>query len=388
MTKRGETDDPIIHRIAEASGAPDLVQRLSDLAPTDLQSLLMRVYQERIRKGHVRNVMETYRENRYLGVSELDQREIVRFDGLFHSVVPLDVQAVELSPVSPLGVNGLLARISQNNVLTTIRNIEVVGDPTTALALECALRRQSLLKTNAKDATDVSLCTSQRLLRLQHFDRSMGYMQHFKCFGLCTAGRDTGHEDFEIRTLATHLGIWLRLIRRLNEDVFRADDITVSLSDMRIMERLVSHAGVSRAEAMRNTPNLDYRPFTSHAIDLPEQVEDATGLDETAIRKYAIGTPVALLAKMRACVIESLQRAFPEVAFCIKLDRVAGIGYYDDLCFHIHGTNLSGKRLLLSDGGFTGWTQKLLQSRKERLLATGFGADLFHKMFRRTATKP
>jgi hypothetical protein len=257
-----------------------------------------------------------------------------------------------------------------------------VGDPTTALALECASRRQKLLKANEKDATNVSLCTSQRLLRLQHFDKGMGYMQHFKCFGICTAGRDTGHEDFEIRALARHLGIWLRLIRRLNADVFKADDIVVSLSDIRIMESLTSQGVLNREDVKQNTQNPGYRPFVSAKIHLPESVDDVCDLDRAVIRKFGIEKPADLLEKIQKCVLAPLHETFPEVAFRIKLDRVAGIGYYDDLCFHIHGTNRHGKRLLLSDGGLTGWTQKLLQSRKEMLLATGFGADLFHKMFR------
>jgi hypothetical protein len=120
MKKRGKTDDPIISRIVKHSGTPDIVQRLVDMAPTDLQSLLMRVYEERITRRSPRNVMDAYRNNPFLGISELDQRELIRFDALFHSVLPDDIHAVELSPVSPLGVNGLLARISQNNVLTTI----------------------------------------------------------------------------------------------------------------------------------------------------------------------------------------------------------------------------------------------------------------------------
>ena len=51
-------------------------------------------------------------------------------------------EPVELAPVAPLGLNAVLGRIHQNNVLSTIRSTEVVADPTASLALEAAVRRR------------------------------------------------------------------------------------------------------------------------------------------------------------------------------------------------------------------------------------------------------
>ena len=51
-------------------------------------------------------------------------------------------EPVELAPVAPLGLNAVLGRIHQNNVLSTIRTTEVVADPTASLALEAAVRRR------------------------------------------------------------------------------------------------------------------------------------------------------------------------------------------------------------------------------------------------------
>jgi len=42
-----------------------------------------------------------------------------------------------------------------------------------------------------------------------------------------------------------------------------------------------------------------------------------------------------------------------------------------------------GQEINLSDGGFVDWTQKLIQNRKHRLLISGVGTELIHKMNRK-----
>ena len=55
--------------------------------------------------------------------------------------------------------------------------------------------------------------------------------------------------------------------------------------------------------------------------------------------------------------------------------RTGGRGYYFDLCFHIHATHPSGRRLELVDGGSVDWTQRLLSNAKERLVISGIGSE-------------
>ena len=54
--------------------------------------------------------------------------------------------------------------------------------------------------------------------------------------------------------------------------------------------------------------------------------------------------------------------------------RATGRGYYTGLCYKIFAT-VHGQRLEVGDGGFVDWTQRLVGSRKERLLISGFGVD-------------
>jgi hypothetical protein len=55
-------------------------------------------------------------------------------------------------------------------------------------------------------------------------------------------------------------------------------------------------------------------------------------------------------------------------------DRASGRGYYRDICFKVNAL-VDGATTEIGDGGFTDWTAKLLASRKERLLISGYGLD-------------
>jgi hypothetical protein len=54
--------------------------------------------------------------------------------------------------------------------------------------------------------------------------------------------------------------------------------------------------------------------------------------------------------------------------------RTHGRGYYAGLCFKLHIAN-GGEEVEVGDGGVVAWTQRLLHSRKERLMISGLGID-------------
>ncbi|MDA0167182.1 hypothetical protein OM076_43380 [Solirubrobacter ginsenosidimutans] len=128
-------------------------------------------------------------------------------------------EPVALSPVSPLGLNAILGRIDQNNVLSTIRNTEVLADPTAALALEAAVRRR-------RGEDTVRLCAACRVLRLQPVPDVPGFTQHFELFALVTAGRSQASYGFEIDALREHIAVYRRLLAAAG-----VDDYVVRLTD-------------------------------------------------------------------------------------------------------------------------------------------------------------
>jgi len=379
----------ILKRIIRNSNCDSLDTQLIGLNGADLKSLLLHVFNERSKSQSVNDAFIAYQTNqRFLGVSELDQKEIVRFQNIFFENIPKEFQAVELSPVSPLGINGILAKISQNNLCSTNRGYEIIGDPTTSLALETAVRRKKLLNVSLKNCNEVHLCTSQRILRLQSFDAEKGYMQHFRCFGLSSGGRESHWRAFLVRNLIRHIKTHLGFIRSLNANSFSIKDIVVTFSHQGITESILQAVGANRDTITKNTANPNYHLFHEYGVTLPPLVDSLTDVSLVEATNFGISQHIKSMIRVLTPVINELRSVFPDVMYRFNMERIAGIGYYNGFCFHIHGTTQSGLTLQLSDGGFTDWLKKLLNNKQELLLISGLGEDLIHKMFKKLVTSP
>jgi hypothetical protein len=131
-----------------------------------------------------------YMENRFTIPSEISQREFNRLENLIYTIIPIEYQSIELSPVSPIGTNSVLTKINQKTVISTTRNTEVLADATTLMALEACRQREELYKKSEKEKL-IKLCSAQRFLRAQLFSEQTKFLPHFKAFSLCTAGRNS-----------------------------------------------------------------------------------------------------------------------------------------------------------------------------------------------------
>ena len=308
----------IIERIEREAGIPGLVSILTEkLSPTDLQSLLLEVYRLRSHRIQPATVLADFESNRFVRPSTVSPISLLRWEQIAFLDLPQEFQPIALSPVCPLGTSSVVSSVDQNWAVTTARNTEVVSDSTNVLALECAIRRRELLRSNPKSSEPVHLAANHRLLRAQHYD-SPGSVSHFSSFALCSAGKDQGNLRFELSALKSHIHFYLSALRTfLGLDV----PLHVSIAD-----------------------------FRSNAhVELRELIE------------------TQLLSVIRS-EFEGVDCGFDE-------GRTKGKGYYSDLCFHIHATSVSGQRLELVDGGSVDWTQKYLTNAKERLVISGIGSE-------------
>jgi hypothetical protein len=194
-------DDRILRRIDRASGVEDIVGVLEGLQPTDLQSLLLEVYRRRAARMTRKTVLDRYEHSRFVTPASGSPRHLLEFDRRALSLIPDSYEAIELSPVAPLGAASVLGKVSQDWAVPTARNTEVVSDSTNVLALECALRRRR------DRASVVKLVSSHRLLRGQ--DYGAGGAPHFRLLGLAAAGRGRG---FEVEALVEQLVYYSRLL--------------------------------------------------------------------------------------------------------------------------------------------------------------------------------
>lgn len=371
----------LVNKLIENAGVGHIAETLSKMPGTSLNTLLMEVLAQHAQELAPTTIEVRYRENRLVVPCKIEQYSLIKADVIAYQVLDSQFKGIELSPVMPLGVNAVLGGVNQRNVLGAIRNCEVLADPTTALTLECVLRRRVLLEKSPRCAERVRLATSARCMRLQRFDDIPGFVPHFKIFALATAGRDTGSELFEVESMREHVQFYLEYLSALKTNGYDIRDIHVDLSDVRLMRAIVTHHELDSTKIGRQVQMKDSSVFTRYKIDWPRHIRNIKDLPPAFIETYEIEKMLALLTKLDDQVIEPLRRDYPMVTFSIDLDRAAGMNYYTNACFKIWALNGNGDRYPLVDGGFADWTQKVLQSRKERLFTSGVGTELILSNF-------
>jgi len=73
-------------------------------------------------------------------------------------------------------------------------------------------------------------------------------------------------------------------------------------------------------------------------------------------------------------VMALVRDALPDVDVRDRPDRDAGRAYYDRVCFKAYAS--AGEHPFeIADGGLVDWTQRLVPSRKERLMISGLGVE-------------
>lgn len=314
----------ILNRIIEKSQVPGLLDALVNrLSLSDVGSLLLEVYRQRTATMTPKRLIDQYAKNRFVQPSQIPPIRSLEFDNLAFSLLSDGFEALQLSPVSPLGTSAVVAPVDQNNIITTIRNTEVCADPTNVLALECAQRRKISHREKNNAEKKIKLCASHRVIRAQLFDEP-GAFPHFQLFCLATAGRAQASFQFEIDSLLDHIEFYLRLFSGMEQLGLAAQNIQVNIT---VMDK--------------------------------DQIE-----------------------KIKSKVIDKIPAAHPFVNVDFDQHRGKGMIYYSSLCFQIYAQNISNQNFLLVDGGFTDWTQQLLGNRKERLLISAIGSERLMSCFR------
>jgi hypothetical protein len=189
--------DELPDRVIAAIGGTDVVTRLASLSGSDLTSLLLAVSRRRAAQETAASLLRRYRSDRFVQPGGTSWLLLRAAEDRMAAHLPPDTELVSLPPLVPLGTHAVLGPMSQDKVVTTTRGTEVAADPTSALALEAAVRRKADLRAT------VRLAAFQRVARAQV--PPPGYLPHFSLLGLVTAGRDTGGYRFEREAIAEHV---------------------------------------------------------------------------------------------------------------------------------------------------------------------------------------
>jgi len=376
----------IINRILSEAGVPRLFPTLSqELSLSDLQSLLLSVYKSRVQAIDESQVLTRMQQNALFLASNIDARIFNDFDRTAFECAD-GFEAVELSPVCPLGAAFVLGRVDQDHVLTGLRNAEALGDSTTAMALECARRRKS--SSGRQASPTIRLCSSHRLIRLQPIN-SPGLTPHFRLFALVSAGRDTGSHSFETQHLGEHIRIYLTLLRALNTRGFAFRSPLVEISDLTMTDALLTEAGATREQVRSmvrpHRPGSSQRFLQQRGIRLPDAIVNPRVELEDIAQRFGLGMQLIRLNLIKQRIIDPIQTEYPEACFRFNLARLEGLGYYTGLCLRISPAAPDGSRHGIIDGGFTDWTARLLHDKKERLLTSGIGSEFACRRFRESS---
>ncbi len=370
-------NDAIVKRITEALLTGDAIENLTSLPNKDFQSLMLYVFEKRLGNWSIPNMFKQYHDSRFTGTSSTPQKTLLHLDKMLYDVIPDFFESIEFSPVVPLGTNSLLANTNQKNVMSTVRNLEVLADPTTALSLECAKRRTEGY------AQEIYLATSHRCIRLQNFESIAGFIPHFRIFSLATAskknglGNSSGIEMF-CKHLSTNLDILLSIASHKN---FWLSDIEVLISDIGITEYLANRNAIDRTIIGQHTQNNTFDLFSFLNISAPRTFENFDEKTLNELNSLGLSVYTGRLKELKECIDSHIKPKYPGIKFMYSANRIAGIGYYENFCMKISAKNQLGEKYPLVDGGSTPWLKKLLASKKEHFFISGIGSELLCSKF-------
>lgn len=191
------------HRLSET-----LAHLSEGLSGSELTSLLLEVMRRRVKRRSAHEVLEQYLRDPFCAPAPVDVSACLSLDQVLFSAAS-SFQAVELSPLAPIGSCAVVAPTDQYRVVSALRSSEVVADSTNVLALECAKRLR------APSVEAVHLAASHRVLRAQPVPKLPGYEQHFRLFALASGGRETAEHGFTVAALSRHISAFLAALRRL-----------------------------------------------------------------------------------------------------------------------------------------------------------------------------
>lgn len=194
------------------SGFPDPASvdyLIENLSASEFSSLMLEVVRQRAGRISPAEALRDFGKNRFARPVELDPILLLEAEvEWLKKAKEADFSPILLSPVSPLGTCSAVAKVNQNNVLSALRNTEVVADATNVLALQLSRDFKNTPQSNT-----IRYATVHRHVRTQQYENP-NFTAHFGIFCLASAGKDRGNFDFEIQEANRHIGLTIHLLEK------------------------------------------------------------------------------------------------------------------------------------------------------------------------------
>jgi hypothetical protein len=281
---------------------------LEGVPSSALWSLLLDVLAARAARRAPAELVAQWERDPFTRVSYVDQRTLAELE--VHLLAAAEVfEAIELSPLAPLGACSVMGRASQNKVVSALRGTEVVADPTNVFALECARR------IRADPAAVVRLATCHRCVRAQPFPKRPGFAHHFRIFCLATSGLERKDHAFVVEALAEHVATHLAALDRLEAHGYAFGERRVRVLATERRARLADRVaeGIRGAHVVRGPLDHAYYDGLRFMIDARGRGEEVPLIDGGAfdwVAKLASNRRLVFVASgMGAQLVPLLFRA-------------------------------------------------------------------------------
>ena len=226
--------------VTNGIGSAAFEQLAQGLGGSELQSVLLEVMHRRAAQRAPRDLVSQHQKDALCALASVDQRVSVALDAHLLAAAA-GFEAIELSPVAPLGACSVVALTDQKRVLSALRGTEVASDPTNVLALECARRLR------VRPGEPVHLTTTHRVVRAQPVPKQRGFTQHFRLFVLASGGPETVDHGFTVTTVVRHIETVLSALDRLEQHGYafgaRRVDVLTTPEHSAIGARVVARLG-------------------------------------------------------------------------------------------------------------------------------------------------
>ena len=310
----------IVTKILNRIGHPELIHVLAEkLSGTELNSLLLEVFNQRASTVSPPELLNQYQLNRFVKPADLPVLELKRMElDLLELFQQHFFHPLELSPVAAFGACSSVGTVNQKKVLSALRGTEVLADATNSVALHICDLKQRKVWTPNHPTDKIRFSSIHRHVRTQQI-AGKGFTPHFKIGCLVTAGYDSGSFTFEKESLCEHISA----MKALYLDYYKVED-------------------------------LRFR-FLCRNVGYPESQKLAQ-----EVKGFVLGQ-------------------HPELNITIIDHPEKENVYYKGIQYKVD-IRVNGKEYEIGDGGFVDWTQQLLQNKKERMLSTGIGFDFMYRI--------
>lgn len=355
----------------------DDTQKLIDGHSNEFNSTMLDIVDRRVSNIKPNNILKNYTEKHtYFEPSKTDPRVYNEISDIFFNSVDNDFECIELSPINPIGLNSVLTETNQNNILSTLRNSEVVSDSSIAMALECAyrIRKEKISMHN--------LASSTRLLRMQSYNsgKKNHWSQHFRACSLTSSFRNIENNMYD--SLILQVRNWLKVIQKISEKI-KINSIEVNICYLPLIKEIYSVYEVNMKRILSNSVNPDFDVFKIYNIDvcnIISNMEEINNLNKTKSYFLSIKNTFEFIYNK---IFNILSEEYPDIKFNLQLNRKSGLNYYSDICYEIVVGFDNEKSLVLVDGGITNWTGKILSDSKEKCVTSGMGLEYLAKVYKR-----